>query len=255
VAVERYGLTEDEARRRLAARGPLPRPSSSRSYASIVRANLFNLPNGVLGFFGIVTVALGELADALFLGIVVANATIGSVQEIRAKRALERLAALVRPEARAIRAGRERRVHVSELVPGDLVRLEPGDQVVADGCLEQSDGLRIDESILTGESRPVARVPGDPVLSGAFAVEGTGLYTVTAVGSESYAEKLAGEARAFRHPPSPFQIGLNRLVVSLVALGIPLGVALSLKLWLTETPFDAALPTVVAAAINLVPEA
>jgi P-type E1-E2 ATPase len=248
------GLTEAEARRRLEARGPSPRPASSRSYASIVRANLFNLPNAVLGFFGIVTVALGEVADALFLGIVAANAVIGSAQEIRAKRALERLAALVRPEARVVREGRARTLHVADVVVGDLVALQPGDQVVADGLVVACEGLRADESILTGESRPAAKSPGDTVLSGSFAVEGTGLYEVTAVGSESYAEQLAGEARAFRHPASPFQIGLNRLIVALVALGIPLGLALSLSLWLRDATFDEALPTVVAAAINLVPE-
>ncbi len=230
------------------------KPPSSRSYATIVRANLFNLPNVVLGFFGIVTVVLGEVADALFLGIVVANAVIGSMQEIRAKRALERLAALVRPEARVVRDGVERPLHVSEVVSGDLVALQPGDQVVADGTVASSEGLRIDESILTGESNPLTKQPGDGVLSGAFAVEGTGRYEVTAVGSESYAEKLAGEARAFRHPSSPFQIGLNRLIVMLLALGIPLCIVLALTLWLRDTPFDDALPTVVAAGITLVPE-
>jgi magnesium-transporting ATPase (P-type) len=248
------GLTEAEARRRLEERGPLPKPASSRSYASIVRANLLNLPNAVLGFFGIVTIALGELADALFLGIVVANAVIGSLQEIRAKRALERLAALVRPVARVVREGQPRPLPVAEVVEGDLVALQPGDQVVADGVLASSEGLRVDQSILTGESRPVGRDRGDDVLSGSFAVEGAGLYTVTAVGAASYAERLAGEARMFRHPASPFQHGLNRLIVSLVLLAVPLGLALSLALWLRGTEFDSALPTVVAAAINLVPE-
>jgi P-type E1-E2 ATPase len=248
------GLSEEEAARRLRERGPMQKTQSSRSYASIVRANLFNLPNCVLGFFGIVTLALGEVADALFLGIVVANAVIGSVQEIRAKRALERLAALVRPEARTIRGGRERTLHTGEIVVGDLIALQPGEQVVADGTVVSADGLRVDESILTGESRAVEKEAGDDLLSGAFAVEGSGLYLVTAVGSESYAERLAGEARAFRHPPSPFQLGLNRLIVALVALGLPLGLALSLSLWLRGASFDEALPTVVAAAINLVPE-
>lgn len=248
------GLTEAEARRRLAERGPRRAPQTSRSYASIVRANLFNLPNGVLGFFGVATVALGELADALFLGVVVANTLIGSAQEIRAKRALDRLAALVRPHALVIRDGSPRPLHADEVVAGDLVALQPGDQIVADGTVLESDGLRLDESILTGESRPAERAPGEAVLSGAFVVEGAGRYEVTAVGAESYAERIAGEARAFRHPPSPFQVGLGRLVVALVALGVPLGLALSLTLWLRSTPFDDALPTVVAAAINLVPE-
>jgi magnesium-transporting ATPase (P-type) len=248
------GLSEEEAARRLAERGPARKPAASRSYASIVRHNVFTLPNTVLGFFGIVTVALGELADALFLGIVVANALIGCVQEIRAKRALERLAALVKPTATVVRGGRPHELDVSELVVDDLVLLQAGDQVVADGDVVAAEALRIDESILTGESEPVAREPGGRVLSGSFAAEGTGAYLVTAVGEASYAERLAGEARAFRHPPSPFQIGLNRLIVTLVALGVPLVGSLVLALWLRDARFDDALPTVVAAAINLIPE-
>jgi magnesium-transporting ATPase (P-type) len=249
-----HGLTEEEAARRLRERGPAKRPAASRSYASIVRHNVFTLPNTVLGVVGIVTVALGELADALFLGIVVANSAIGSIQEIRAKRALERLAALVVPHARVVRSGRPRLLEVEQIVAGDRILLEPGDQVVADGEVVEASSLRVDESILTGESAPVPRAAGETVLSGSFAVEGTGAYVATAVGDESYAERLAGEARAFRHPPSPFQRGLNRLIVVLVVLGIPLCGALSLTLWLRETGFDEALPAVVSAVINLVPE-
>jgi cation-transporting ATPase E len=248
------GLTEQEAARRLRERGPARRPAASRSYASIVRHNVFTLPNTVLGIVGLVTVALGELADALFLGIVVVNAAIGSVQEIRAKRALERLAALVAPRARVVRSGQVRQLAVEDVVPGDVLVLQPGDQVVADGEVVSANALAIDESILTGESAPAAREGGDTLLSGSFAVEGSGSYVATAVGNESYAERLAGEARAFRHPPSPFQHGLNRLIVALLLLGIPLCTALALALWLRETPFNEALPAVVAAVITLVPE-
>ena len=101
--------------------------------------------------------ALGELADAIFLGIVVANAAIGSVQEIRAKLALERLAALVAPRARVLRSGRPRLLGVEAVVVGDRILLEPGDQVVADGDVVSASALEIDESILTGESAPVGR--------------------------------------------------------------------------------------------------
>jgi magnesium-transporting ATPase (P-type) len=250
---EPRGLSEADAVRALAARPARP-ARAGRSYASIVRHNVFTLPNTVLGVVGVATLALGEVADALFLAIVVANAAIGSTQEIRAKRALERLAALVEPRARAVRDGIERDVDAAHVVTGDLVRLQAGDQVVADGELVEADALRVDESILTGESEPVARAEGDSVLSGSFVVEGDGAYVVTAVGEASYAERLAGEARAFRHPASPFQRGLNRLIVALVTLAVPLCVALSLTLWLRGTSFDDALPTVVAAVVNLVPE-
>ncbi len=252
--LELRGLSEAEAERRLAARGKPPKPPTSRSYATIVRANLFTLPNNILMVLGIATLALGELADALFLGVVVANAGIGSFQEIRAKHALERLSALVKPVARVIRDGRERTIDIAEVLEGDLVRGEPGDQIVADGALVAGEGVRIDESILTGESEPVAKELGDEVLSGAFVVEGIAVYRTTAVGADSYSERLVGEARRFRHPASPLQRGVNRLVVTLVTLAIPLVAALVIALVLRNTSFDEGLPTVVAAAVTMVPE-
>src|SRR5262249_59065295 len=103
------GLTEAEADKRLAARGKLPSERSSRSYASIIRANALTIPNGILLLFGALTLGFGSWKDALFLGILVTNIAIGSFQEIRSKRALDRLAALVAPEAVVVRDGRDRR--------------------------------------------------------------------------------------------------------------------------------------------------
>ena len=120
------GLSAEEAERRLLARGKLQPPPTSRSYASIVRANVFTVFNLILAVFGGLTLAFGDWRDALFLGILVANAGIGIVQEARAKRALDRLAALVAPTARVVRDGQARRLGVADVVEGDLVRVEAG---------------------------------------------------------------------------------------------------------------------------------
>src|SRR3954447_13687470 len=197
--MEATGLTQAEAAKRLRDRGPRRPQPSSRSYGSIVRANVFTVFNLVLLVFGVITLVFGSWQDALFLIILVANAGIGIAQEIRAKNALDRLAALVTPTARVVRDGEVRELPVDVVVVDDLVRVLAGDQVVADGTLAQATGLRIDESILTGEADPVARAEGEPIRSGSFAVEGEGAYLVTAVGAESYAERVAGEAREFRH--------------------------------------------------------
>jgi magnesium-transporting ATPase (P-type) len=103
------GLSVDEAERRLLARGDLPPPPTSRSYASIVRANVFTIFNLILAVLGGLTLAFGDWRDALFLGILVSNSAIGIVQEVRAKRALDSLAALVAPTTTVIRDGQPRR--------------------------------------------------------------------------------------------------------------------------------------------------
>src|SRR5262249_50382004 len=114
------GLSEVEARRR-AAEAPRPRrQSTSRSYASIVRANVFTVFNVTLAAFGALTLVYGAWQDALFLGVLVANSAIGTTQEVRAKRALDRLAALVAPTATVVRDGAARSVAVDEVVVGDL---------------------------------------------------------------------------------------------------------------------------------------
>jgi cation-transporting ATPase E len=203
---------------------------------------------------GVVTLAFGAWQDAIFLAILVGNAGIGITQEIRAKRALDRLAALVSPTARVVRDGEARLVGVDELVPGDLVELQAGDQVVADGRLEAATSLTLDESILTGEAEPVVRRTGEEVRSGSFAVEGSGAYMVTEIGPESYAERIAGEARAFRHPRSPLERSLDRLLFVLVAVLVPLSIILGAALWERDVPLDEAVTTSVAAGVTLVPE-
>jgi cation-transporting ATPase E/undecaprenyl-diphosphatase len=248
------GLSSAEAQRRLAERGRLPPPRTSRSAWSIVRANVFTVFNLILVVFGALTLAFGDWRDALFLGVLVGNTMIGVGQEARAKRQLDRLGALVAPVAAVVRDGTPRRLPVAEVVVGDLVRIAPGDQMVADGELVEAVGLRLDESILTGEAAPVERTVGAEARSGSFVVEGAGAYVVTAVGPESFAERIAGQARAFRHPRSPLERALDRLLLSLVAVMVPLGTALAVRLWAGDEPLAEAVPTAVAGIVNLVPE-
>ena len=252
--VSERGLTEAEAQRRLPERPPATRTGASRSYGSIVRANVFTVFNLILATFGTVTLLYGDWRDALFLGILVANTTVGITQEVRAKRALDRLSALVAPTATVVRDGRPRPLHVDEVVPGDLIRLAPGDQLVADGQLVSAEGLALDESILSGESAPVRSGAGAEVRSGSFAVEGHGSYLVEAVGAESYAERIAGEARAFRHPRSPLELAFNRLLLGLVGVMVPLGAVLGVSLDKRDASLDEIVSTSVAAVVSLVPE-
>ena len=200
------------------------------------------------------TITFGSWKDALFVGILVSNVAIGSFQEIRSKRALDRLAALVAPEAVVVRDGLDRRLGVDQVVVGDLVRLAAGDQVVADGTLVSADGLALDEANLTGESEPAVRGRGEPVWSGSFAVEGAGLFEATAVGSESRAARLTATARAFRHPRSPLERANDRLLLWLVACSVPLAIALVVTAFTRVNTGAARVQLLTAGIVNLVPE-
>jgi P-type E1-E2 ATPase len=248
------GLTEVEASRRLQARGPIARRHTSRSYASILRANTLTVPNGILLVFGVLTIVFASWRDALFLGILVSNIAIGSFQEIRSKRALDKLAALVAPEAVVVRDRVDRRVPVDALVVGDLVRVSAGDQVVADGRLVAADGLALDESNLTGESELAVRGTGDTLWSGSFVVEGAALFETTAIGPDSRAERLTATARAFRHPRSPLERANDRLLLWLVALSVPLAIGLTVSVFAHPDTAAARVQALTAGIVNLVPE-
>jgi cation-transporting P-type ATPase E len=248
------GLSEAEAAARRAARGAPREPPESRSTSAIVRANAITPFNAILLALGVLTLIFGDWRDALFLGIIVANTGIGVWQELRAKQKLDALAALVAPRATVVRDGRPRAVHVSELVEGDLVRLSAGDQVVADGRVLAASGLRLDEAVLTGETTAVSRERGDEVRSGSFVVEGTASFEVTAVGLDSYAGRITGTAREFRHPRSPLEHSIDRLLYVLLAVMVPLGAMLVVALAKQDVATRNAVDTAVAGMVTLIPE-
>ena len=247
------GLSSAEAARRLAQLGPPPE-TSSRSVSSIVAGNVFTLFNLILGTFFVVVLALGLFADALFGVIAIVNSYIGIRQEMKAKEVLDQLAVVVAPRARAMRDGQLAELRAEEVVPGDVVRVEPGDQLVADGEVLRSRGLTLDESVLTGEADGVRKGRGDRALSGSFCIAGSGYYEIDAVREHSYAGKLAGEARAFRHPPSPLQQEVNRVLAATTYLMAPLALVLIIALQARHTDVHEAAQTATAGLITLIPE-
>jgi cation-transporting P-type ATPase E len=247
------GLSSAEAAKRLRQLGP-PRESSSRSTSSIVAGNVFTLFNAIIGAFFVLALALGLFADALFGLIAVLNSYIGIRQELKAKAILDQLAVLVAPRARVVRDGAVVELLASEVVPGDVVEVSPGEQLVADGEAVGSRGLTLDESLLTGEADGIGKREGDRILSGSFCVSGSGRYRVDAVREESYAGRLAGEARAFRHPPSPLQEEVNRVILACTYVMLPLAAVLLLSLNLRSVELHEAAQTAIAGLITLIPE-
>ncbi len=247
------GLSSQEAAKRLRQLGPVE-DRSSRSVASIVAGNVFTFFNLIIGIFFVVMLALGLFADALFGFIAVINSYIGIRQELKAKETLDNLAILVAPKAKAVRDGGLVELRADEVVPGDWIRIEPGDQLVADGDVAESRGLTLDESMLTGESDGMRKRVGDRALSGSFCITGSGYYEVDAVREDSYAEKIAGEARTFRHPPSPLQDEVNLVLRASTWLMIPLAIVLIFALQARHEPLHEAAQTATAGLITLIPE-
>ena len=251
------GLTAAEVDERVAAgRTNAYESPTSRTPGEIVRANVFTVFNGLLLTLLVIILATGQWQNGLFGGVIVANSAIGIVQELRAKRTLDRLAILNAPRARVVRDGVEVETEVAGVVADDLLDLRAGDQVPADGVVHESAGLEIDESLLTGESDPVAKSVGDDVRSGSIVVAGHGRFQATAVGAEAYATKLAIEARRFTVTRSELVAGTNRLLRWISVLLVVVGPILLWSQFRSEDNegWQDAVTGTVAALVGMVPE-
>src|SRR5262249_53222382 len=153
--------------------------------------------NCVLFTLGTALCLLGRFSDALVsVGVILVNVLVSVVQEVRAKRTLDRIALLTMPQVTVIREGQPETIHPGDVVLGDVPLSQAGDHTVLD-CQTVGEGqMDVDDSLLTGESDLIPKRPGDPVYSGSFCVAGTALYEAQKVGKDSLANQLAASARA-----------------------------------------------------------
>jgi cation-transporting ATPase E len=191
------------------------RQSSSRSVRDILRENVFTLFNGILSVCFVVLLVLGDVGDGVFYAVVLANLLVGLVQEVRAKRVLDRLALLNAPTCAVKGDGTVRIIPLAGVVLKDVLVLRPGDQIAADARVLQSNGLVVDESLLTGESEPVSKDASAPLFSGSFVADGTGYAEVTAIGADAYAHRLIAELRQHSLVRSELREATNRILVVL----------------------------------------
>ncbi|HEY0402997.1 MAG TPA: HAD-IC family P-type ATPase, partial [Blastococcus sp.] len=232
-AAPTVGLSSSEAvgrRRRGEANDSVT--GTTRTYTRILRTNVFSLYNTILFVIGAALLVMGRYNDAVIsVGIGVLNAAISAVQEIRAKRQLDRLQLLARSTVVVLRDGRETDIVPEAVVRGDVVRVRPGDQVVVDGPVLEGT-IDVDESLLTGESDAQRRSPAEDLLSGSYCVGGGGLQLARDVGAASYANRLTAEARRASTDSTPLQrriafvIRLTMVLVVLMSGAILLQAAL-----------------------------
>jgi cation-transporting ATPase E len=204
--------------------------SSGQTFLAILRRNAFTFINLVLFAIGITLIVLGRVGDAVVTaGLVLMNVTVAVVQEGRAKRTLDHIALLSRPHAVVVRDGQQREIDPSEIVLGDVLFVEPGDQIVVDGELVGDGKIDVDESLLTGESDLVPKAKGDLVHSGSFCVGGSTFYEAQKVGADSLASQITQGARAFRLVKTPLQKNIDLVIRILVFLASQLGILLALS--------------------------
>jgi P-type Ca2+ transporter type 2C len=248
------GLTSSEAHELLVRLGPnaLPAPPAP-SKARRLGAQLQSPMVALLALAAALSLALGDVLDAsVILVVVVFNALLGYVQETRADRAAAALGELLQPSALAQRDGELREVDARDLVPGDMVMLNAGARVPADGLIDRAHSLELDESMLTGESLPVARDEGE-VLAGTTVTRGVTSMIVTATGPRTQLGRIA-EAASRPRQATPLEERLARLARTLMRAGTAVCVLFGIVTWAEGTPPGDAALIGIALAVAAVPE-
>lgn len=248
-------LTRDDvSARRKAGHSNVKVTKESRSVASILAANILTRFNAIISLMVVVILVFGHPVDAMFGIVMVVNALIGIIQELRAKRTLDRLTLLSAPRATVIRADGPSEVPAEEIVLDDLLMLRRGESIPVDGIVATSDALEVSEALLTGEPDPIAKGADDRLLSGSFVVAGSGVCLVTAVGPDSYANRLAIEAKKFTLARSDLAEAIDQILRIVTWLLLPTS---ALLLWSQlqngRSVADAAVATV-AGVVAMVPQ-
>lgn len=250
-----HGLTEAEARRlREMGGGNTPPPPITKSTGQIIRENvctLFNLFNVLIAA---ALALVGAWSNLLFILIIALNTAIGIVQELHAKKLVEQIAVLTAPKARVLRDGEIRELPVEELVLGDVLTLERGVQIPADALVLDGE-IETDESLLTGESVPVGKTPGEELLSGSVVVSGACMARVERVGADNYATRLTQEARAVVPDHSELLTSMGQVTRFTGFLIPPLGLLLFFQAYvLRGTPLFDAVTTTAAGLLGMLPK-
>lgn len=192
---------------------------TSRTYTDIFVKNAFTPFNVILFILGILLVICDEVISAISAtGIIIVNILISTIQEMRAKRKLDRISLLVRPKVTVVRDGVEIEIDQAEIVVDDLIVIRAGEQALVDGIAGRCTSVEMDESLLTGESSTVRKHEGDKVYSGSVCVTGEMYYTVTAVGNDAYASQMLKSARKFTSKETPLQMETGTMTKILMVI-------------------------------------
>lgn len=250
------GLTTAEVEQKIAA-GEVNKAVDDqfKTNKQIIRENVFTYFNLIFLVLSILLVVVGAYKDLTFLPVIILNTVIGIVQEIRAKKILSKLNVMNATDIGALRNGKEEQVPIEKLVKGDIVLLKTGDQIPADGQVIKGN-IRVNESLLTGESDEITKEVGDELMSGSFVVSGNAYMQLEKVGKESYISKLTIKAKAMGNSEQSEMVrSINKLIKWVGIIIIPLGIALfSMSFFVNKMSLYRSIVSMEAAIIGMIPE-
>lgn len=245
------GLSSDEVLERV-AKGEVnsTEVAISRSYKDIVIKNVCTIFNLILFILGSILLLLEKPASAIAAtGIITLNIVVATIQEIGAKRRLDKIALLMRPKVTVVRDFQEIIIDQAEIVKDDIIVLNPGDQALVDGKLLEEQYLEMDESLLTGESHTVRKHVGSMIYSGSYCTTGKGHYKVTAFGTEAFASKILADAKKYKNKMSPLQIEISAVTMLLMTVAFLFFTILVVLSILKYQDFDDILKSIVLNAV------
>ena len=250
------GLTDEEVRQRV-EEGFTNRTdiSTDKTTKEIVISNVFTYFNLIFLVITILLIMVGSFRNLTFLPIIIGNTVIGIVQEIRAKKTLEKMSLLNAPHADVIRNGSVKQISTEELVKDDVILLTAGKQICADAVVI-SGNIQVNESLLTGEADEVEKTEGSTLMSGSFVVSGECYARLEKVGNESYISKLSLEAKSMGGKEQSEMIRSINLIVKWVGIVIiPIGLILFWQShFVNGESITKSVTSTVAAIIGMIPE-
>lgn len=250
------GLTKSEVKKRIdSGKVNYDTTTPSKSIKQILLENTVTLFNFINIVLGVAIVLVGSYKNLLFLGVVICNTLISSIQEIRAKKMVDKLSVISSSKASVIRNGKKEKIHINDIVVDDIILYELGNQVVVDSVILEGT-CEADESFITGESKMIIKKKGDMLLSGSFIVSGNVTSKVVHVGLDNYTSIISRDAKKIKKDISSEIMRSLKKIVKYVSIAlVPIGVLLLLRQFsIDDNTTQNAVTTVVAALIAMIPE-
>lgn len=221
----------------------------------IIKTHTLTYFNFLNLFLGVLILISGQWKNITFMGVIIVNSIIGIIQELKVKKQVDKLSVMTASKAKVIRSGEEAVIPVEQVVMDDVLSVANGDQICSDSVVLVSDGMEVNESMLTGESKPVKKKPGDSLLSGSYLVAGSGIARVEHVGDENYATQLARKAKTKKRASSEMQTTIKRIIKVVGVLIIPIGILLFYSQYVVQkSNISDSLVSTVAGVIGMIPE-